>query len=67
VNKVDSELESVTSRNMAQVVTHLVFVLIAQVGEKSDGSGELVVAESFESGNRQRCRTEGKRQREAQI
>ena len=49
VNKVDSELERVASRDVAQVIAKLVFVLIAQGREKSDGSGELVVAESFES------------------
>ena len=53
VNEVDSELESVASCNMAQIVTQLVFLLIAQVGEKSDGRGELVVAEGFESGDGQ--------------
>ena len=65
--KSTPNLKRMTSRNVAQVVAHLVFVLIAQVGEKSDGSGELVVAESFESGDRQRGRTEGERQREAEI
>ena len=46
--------------NVAQVVAKLVFVLIAQVGEKSDGSGELVVAKSFEAGDGQRRHAERK-------
>src|SRR5580700_3833080 len=67
VDEVQSKLERMASRGVAQVVADLVFALIAQVGEKSDGSGELVVAKSFEAGNRERCGAEGKRQREAQI
>src|ERR1019366_7153073 len=67
VNKVDSEFEGVASRNVAQVVPNLVFVLITQRRKQSDGSGELVVAKSFEAGNGQRGRAEGKRQRKAEI
>ena len=67
VDEVDAELERMTSGNMAQVVAKLVFVLIAQVGEKRNRSGELVVAEGFEAGNGQRGGAEGEGQREAQI
>ena len=67
MNEVDSELERVVTYNVAQVVTELVFLLIAQVGEKSNRSGELVVTEGFEPGDGQRCGTEGKCQGEAQI
>ena len=65
--KSTAELECVTSRYVAQVVAQLIFVLIAQVGEKSDGSGELVVAEGFESGDGQRRHAERKLQRETEI
>src|SRR5258708_7739812 len=67
MNEVHAELERMITRSTAQVVTHLVFVLIAQGRKQSDWSSELVVAESFEAGDGQRSRTEGKRQREAQI
>src|SRR5208282_2399789 len=67
MNKVDSELKRVTARDVAQVVARLVLVLIPQVGEKSDGGGELVVAESFEAGDGQRRHTERKLQGEAKI
>src|SRR5271169_1553093 len=67
MNKVDSELKRVAARNVAQVMADLVFVLIAQVGEKSDGSGELVVAKSFEAGDGQRRHAERKLQGEAEI
>jgi hypothetical protein len=67
VNKVDSKLESVAARNVAQVVAQLVLLLIAQVGKKSDGSGELVVAESFEAGDGQRRQLKGNCERETEI
>ena len=56
MNEVDSELERMVTHNVAQVVAELVFVLIAQVGEKSNGSGKLVVAEGLEAGDGQRRR-----------
>jgi hypothetical protein len=67
MNEVDVRTSARGAGGVTQVVAKLIFVLIAQVGEKSDGRGELVIAESLEAGNRQRGRTEGKRQREAQI
>ena len=51
MNGIDAEFESVTSGNMSNVVTQLIFVLIAKVGKESDGGCELVVAESLESGD----------------
>src|ERR1035441_1821847 len=67
MNKVDSELERVTARYVAQVVAELVFLLIAQVGEKSDWRGELVVAERFETGDSQRRYAERKLQGKTEI
>ena len=67
MNKVDSEPERVGTHNVAQVVAELVFLLIAQVGKKSNRSSELVVAKGFKTGDGQRCGTEGEGQREAQI
>src|SRR5208282_2300596 len=67
VNEVDPELEGVGSHHVAQVVAELVFVLIAQVGEKSDGSGELIVAEGLKAGDGQRGHAEGKLYGEAEI
>ena len=67
VNEVDSELERMVAHNVAQVVAKLVFVLIAQVGEKSDRSGELIVAESLEAGDGERRHAEGKLDGEAEI
>src|ERR1039458_8428138 len=67
MNKVDSELERVTARDVAQVVAELVFLLIAQVWEKSDWRGELVVAERFETGDSQRRYAERKLQGKTEI
>ena len=67
MNEVNSEFKSVTARNVAQVVAELVFLLIAQVGEKSDGRGELVVAERFEAGDGQRRYAERKLQGKTEI
>jgi hypothetical protein len=63
--KVDPNFSAWLARNVAQVVAHLVFVLIAQVREKGDGSGELVVAESLKAGDGQRGHAEGKLQGES--
>src|ERR1700722_2288392 len=49
VNKINSEFQRVASRDVAEIVAHLVFILIAQVGEKRNGSVELIVAKSFEA------------------
>src|ERR1700674_5604823 len=65
MDEVHAELERMITGSPAQVVAHLVFVLIAQRRKQSDRGGELVVAESFKAGDGQRGRTEGKRQREA--
>src|SRR5277367_6570010 len=67
MNKVDSEPERMAAHNVAEVVTYLVFILIAQVGEKRDGSGELVVAEGFKSRDGQGGHAERKLQGEAEI
>src|SRR6266481_2020726 len=67
MDEVHAELERMITSSPAQVVASLVFLLIAQGRKQSDWSGELVVAEGFEAGDGQRSRTEGKRQREAQI
>src|ERR1700682_149482 len=67
MDEVHAELERMITRSPAQVVAHLVFLLIAERRKQSDWGGELVVAEGFEAGDGQGSRTEGKRQREAQI
>ena len=67
MNEVDSELERMVTHNVAQVVAELVFVLIAQVGEKGDGSGKLIVAECLKAGNGQRRHAERKLYGEAEI
>src|SRR5271166_6615818 len=51
VNEIDSELEGVITGHMTQVVAELILILVAQVREQSDGSGELVIAEGLEAGN----------------
>src|ERR1035438_4000487 len=67
VNEVDSELKCVTARHVAQIVAHLVFVLIAQVGKKSDGSVKLIVAKSLKAGNGLGRGAERKRQRKTKV
>ena len=67
MDEVDPELERMVAHNVAQIVAELVFILIAQVGEEGDGSGELIVAESFEAGDGQRRHAEGKLYGEAEI
>ena len=51
---------------MIQVVTELIFLLIAQRREERDGSRELIVAVRLKARHRERRRAERKRQREAQ-
>src|SRR2546429_9116553 len=65
MDEVHAELERMITSSPAQVVAHLVFVLIVQCRKQSDWGSELVVAEGFEAGDRQGSRTERKRQREA--
>src|SRR5208283_4470768 len=60
MNKVDAKLKGVATHDMAEVVADLVFVLVAEVGEKRDGSGKLVVAKGFKAGDGQCGGTEGK-------
>ena len=67
VNKVDPELQRVAPRRMAQVVAHLILVLIAQVGKERDGSGKLVVAERLKSRDGEGGHAKRKLQRETQI
>src|ERR1035441_5780479 len=67
MNEVNSELERMIAGSPAEVVAHLVLVLIAQVRKKSDRSGKLVVAKGFEAGNGQGSRAEWKRQRKTKI
>src|SRR5208282_4118696 len=67
VNEVDSELERMVMHHMAQVVAELIFVLVAEVREKSDRGGELIVAEGLEPGNGERRHAEGELYGEAQI
>ena len=52
--KSTPNFELVAPESVAQVVTRLVLILIAQVGKEGDGGGELVVAEGLESGDGQR-------------
>src|SRR5258708_5128923 len=66
MNKVNAEFEAVVARGVTYVVAELIFFLIAQGREQSDGRGELIVAESFEAGNRQRGCAEGECQRKSQ-
>src|SRR5208283_3844415 len=51
VNEIDSELERMVMHDVAEIVAELILVLIAQVGEKRDGSSKLIVAEGLEAGD----------------
>ena len=67
MNEVDSELERMVTHNVAQVVAELIFILIAQVWEESDRSGELIVAEGLKARDGERRHAEGKLYGEAEI
>src|SRR5579863_9995233 len=67
MDEVHAETRRVASGAVCDVVANLIFFLIAQDGKRRDGRNELVVAESFETGDGLRCRTEWKSQREAEV
>src|ERR1700741_1290144 len=50
---------------VSDVRAQLIFLLVAQRGEQSDRSGELVVAEGFEAGDGERRRAEWESQSKA--
>src|SRR5579872_4441948 len=54
VNEVDSDLGRVPAGGVADVVTELIFFLVAQVRKEGDRRSELVVTKSFKAGNRER-------------
>ena len=53
--------------HMTEVVTELIFVLIAEVGKECNRRSELIIAVSLEAGDSQGGRTEWERQRKAEI
>ena len=65
--KSDPETRRVPAGRVTHVVPKLVFFLVAQHRESSDGRDELIVAERFEAGDGAGSRAERKRQREAEI
>ena len=67
MDEIHPEARRMASGSVRDVVTDLIFFLIAQDRKRGDGRDELVVAESFESGNGLRSGAEGKGQRKAQI
>ena len=67
VDEIDAKADGVTARAAKNVVAELIFLLIAFDGEGGDYSGELIVAESFESGSGMKICAERKRQCQAEI
>jgi len=54
MNEIHSKFEGMVAAGMTQIVAKLVLLLITHRREEGDRDGELVVAESFEAGDRQR-------------
>ena len=52
VDEIDAESRGVAAGGVRDVVAELIFFLVAQHGKRGDGRDELIVAESFEAGNR---------------
>src|SRR5579863_5651991 len=67
MDEIHAEADGVPSRRVSHVVAELIFFLIAQNRESSDGCNELIVAESLESRDGAECGAEGKGQRETKI
>src|SRR5215467_14204643 len=64
---VHTEARSVLSRAMGQVITELIFLLVAPDGKAGNRSHKLIVAKSFEARNGAESRTEGECQGEAEV
>src|SRR5271169_5618261 len=67
MDEIHSEADGVPSRHVSYVIAELIFLLIAQNRKSSDGSNELIVAESLESRDGAEGGADGKGQREAKI
>ena len=65
VDEIYAKAQSVAARGTENVVAELIFLLIARDGERGDDGGELIVAESLESGSGVKICAERKRQRQA--
>ena len=51
MNKVDAKARCVTAVNVADVVTELILLLVAEDWERRYGRDELIVAKGFEPGD----------------
>ena len=67
MNKIYAEANCVSSGGAKNVIAKLIFLLVANDGECGNFSGELIVAERFESGSGVKICAERKGQREAEI
>lgn len=67
VNEVYAEADGVAPGRAENVVSELVFLLIANDGERGNFRGELIVTESFETGGGVKIRAERKSKRKAEV
>src|SRR6516164_6448093 len=67
VDEVDTEADGVTAGTAENVVSGLIFLLVAPNGEGRDDSGELIVPKGFEAGSGVKICAERKGQGEAEI
>src|SRR5208337_2861871 len=67
MNEIHAKLGGMLAGRAADVVTNLIFLLVANNGKRRDGRNKLVVAVGFEAGNGLRSGAERKRQRKAEV
>src|SRR5271168_3814018 len=67
MDEIDPQAKFMSAGCVRQVITQLIFFLIAQNGERGDRGNELIVAERFQARGRRRGGTERKRQSESEI
>ena len=67
VDEIDAETGGMAAGSAAQVVTELIFLLIAENGKRGNGRDELIVAICLKARNGLRGCAERKRESEADL
>jgi len=67
MDEIHAKAKLMPASSVGDVVTELIFLLIARDGERRDDGGELIVAERFKTGGGVKICAERKREREVEI
>ena len=67
VDEIDAEAKCVAAGGVKDVITELIFLLIADSEKGGNFSSKLIVAERFEAGSSVKIRAEGKSQGKVEI